>query len=424
MSAIFISYRREDSEGHAGRLFQDLSDRFGSDSVFMDVADIEPGRDFRKVIDEQVAECGVLLAVIGKNWLDAADASGARRIDNPADFVRLETASALKRDIPVVPVLVHGAQMPRTEQLPADLKELSFRNAAELTHVRWASDVQLLIEALERLGIPQRSGSGNAGPARSSLPPVNLVDSAQAPQIPRLPTRVDSPASSPAPARSGSRVSMPLVAGVAAAAVLLLAAVIWLAQGSSESPEEIAAESSPPVAVAAPSGDTGATPAERPQRPGAANRVDTSAGTTDAIENTTGVARRQPQRDAGSRQTTRPMATEDSSTDTPARDARRRTQHAFGLDGQRVREADVAPVGGGDVLGSYRQTGPQTWVEYSATGQAAFTFRETGRDEWSVLLWDDQRNVGLQLDLDTRQVRYRAGPNAPYRLLYAIVDAH
>jgi FKBP-type peptidyl-prolyl cis-trans isomerase len=148
MRAIFISYRREDTEGHAGRLFRDLAERFGKALVFMDVTGIEPGRDFRRVIEQQVASCGVLLAVIGKDWLTVADAEGRRRLDDPLDFVRLETASALKRDIPVVPVLVHGARIPRPEQLPEDLKELAYRNSVELTHARWESDVQAMINAL------------------------------------------------------------------------------------------------------------------------------------------------------------------------------------------------------------------------------------------------------------------------------------
>ena len=148
--AIFVSYRRDDAEGEAGRLFDDLVSRFGEDSVFMDVAAIEAGRDFRKVIDDSVSTCGVLLAIIGKNWLDAKDDTGQRRLDSPNDFVRLETASALKRDIPVIPVLVHGARMPRADQLPDDLKELTYRNGVELTHARWNSDLQVLISALQR----------------------------------------------------------------------------------------------------------------------------------------------------------------------------------------------------------------------------------------------------------------------------------
>ena len=81
----------------------------------MDVAGIKPGHDFRRAIDEHVASCGVLLAVIGKSWLDAKDESSRLRLEDPMDFVRLEIASALKRDIPVIPVLVRGASMPWAE---------------------------------------------------------------------------------------------------------------------------------------------------------------------------------------------------------------------------------------------------------------------------------------------------------------------
>src|SRR4051812_22998370 len=114
----------------------------------MDVTAIGPGQDFRSAIDKSVASCNVLLAVIGPQWVDARDASGVRRLDDPADFVRIELASALLSDIPVVPVLVRGARVPRPEELPADLKELAYRNAVELTHARWKSDVEVLIRAL------------------------------------------------------------------------------------------------------------------------------------------------------------------------------------------------------------------------------------------------------------------------------------
>lgn len=148
LRSIFINYRRNDSEGEAGRLFDDLTSHFSHNSVFMDVAAIEPGRDFRKAIDQSVANCSVLLAMIGRDWLDSRDAHGQRRLDNINDFVRMELASALRRDIPVVPVLVRGAKMPTEDQLPDDLKELHYRNAVELTHARWKSDVQLLVQAL------------------------------------------------------------------------------------------------------------------------------------------------------------------------------------------------------------------------------------------------------------------------------------
>src|SRR5271170_1631643 len=143
MRSLFINYRRNDSEGEAGRLFDELTLRFGRESVFMDVAAIEPGRDFRKAIDQSVANCSVLLAVIGQEWLDMRDAGGRRRLDDPNDFVRIELASALQRDISVIPVLVRGAKMPIANQLPDDLRDLAFRNAVELTHARWKSDVQV-----------------------------------------------------------------------------------------------------------------------------------------------------------------------------------------------------------------------------------------------------------------------------------------
>ena len=149
MRGIFISYRRDDAEGQAGRLFDDLSAHFGRDFVFMDVAGIKKGLDFRRIIDEHVSSCGVLLVIIGKRWLSAADSTGARRLDDANDFVRLETASALNRDIPVIPVLVQDAAMPREQDLPPALKELAFRNGTELTHARWESDVKLLIEDLK-----------------------------------------------------------------------------------------------------------------------------------------------------------------------------------------------------------------------------------------------------------------------------------
>ena len=181
MRAIFISYRRDDSEGEAGRLFDDLVEHFGEDAVFMDVTTIAPGRDFRKAIDESVATCGVLLAVIGQNWAEARNAAGARRLDDPTDFVRLETASALKRDIPVVPVLIRGARMPSPEQLPDDVKDLAYRNGVELTHARWTSDVQLLLRALRPL-VPDLSAGGataknSPSPRPTTSAPVDVAPS-------------------------------------------------------------------------------------------------------------------------------------------------------------------------------------------------------------------------------------------------------
>ena len=154
---IFISYRRDDTEGEAGRLFDDLTREFGSNSVFMDVAGIRPGVDFVQAIEQNVADCGVLLAIIGPTWATITSASGQRRLDDPNDFVVLEIASALKREVPVIPVLVHNAKMPSQDQLPESLKSFSHRNSVELSHARWPSDVQLLIGALNSYVAPSKA---------------------------------------------------------------------------------------------------------------------------------------------------------------------------------------------------------------------------------------------------------------------------
>jgi hypothetical protein len=151
-----------------------LTLHFSQESVFMDVAAIEPGRDFRKAIDQSVANCSVLLALIGQAWLESKDALGRKRLDDVNDFVRIELASALRRDIPVVPVLVRGAKMPHAGQLPDDLKDLAYRNAVELTHARWKSDVQVLIRALRpyldapAVAAPVASPAASASEARHS----------------------------------------------------------------------------------------------------------------------------------------------------------------------------------------------------------------------------------------------------------------
>jgi TIR domain len=149
MARVFISYRRDDSEGQARALFRDLSDMLGKDAVFMDVDSIALGRDFREVLQEHLASCDSMLVLIGVRWLTAGDSAG-RRLDHPDDYVRQEIAAALKRKIPVTPVLVQGARIPDQSQLPDDLKELAYRNGFELSHTRWNSDVR---ELLQRLGL-------------------------------------------------------------------------------------------------------------------------------------------------------------------------------------------------------------------------------------------------------------------------------
>lgn len=131
---IFISYRRKDSQSEAGRIYDYLVKRFGKGSVFIDVNDILFGIDFRKELDEAVGSCQILMAVLGPTWLNATDEAGDRRIDSPQDFVRIELESALKRKIPVIPLLVNDAQMPSEAELPDDLKDLAYRAFASIGH--------------------------------------------------------------------------------------------------------------------------------------------------------------------------------------------------------------------------------------------------------------------------------------------------
>ncbi|TAN84400.1 MAG: toll/interleukin-1 receptor domain-containing protein, partial [Gallionella sp.] len=150
MGGIFISYRREDSAGHAGRLFDRLRERFGKDRVFMDVAGIEPGVDFVEAIDRAVASCDALIVVIGRKWLTCTDAAGNRRLDDPEDFIRLETAAALRREIRVIPVLIQDAATPAEKDLPEDLLKLARRQAIEISDGHWDSDTEALIGALAK----------------------------------------------------------------------------------------------------------------------------------------------------------------------------------------------------------------------------------------------------------------------------------
>lgn len=205
--AIFISYRRDDTEGEAGRLFDDLTRAFGNEAVFMDVSGIEPGTDFRKAIDDNVACCGVLLAIIGPTWATITGSDGQPRLDNENDYVRLEISSALRRNIAVIPVLVHEAHMPHADQLPDDLKNLAYRNSVEITHARWNSDVQLLVQALEQY--VHATKATEAAPVHATVPV----------QLPPL----RGPQEAPAHIRSRT----PLISGLIVLGIVIAALVLF-----------------------------------------------------------------------------------------------------------------------------------------------------------------------------------------------------
>jgi uncharacterized membrane protein YhaH (DUF805 family) len=179
---IFISYRRGDDQAAAGFLYDRLLQHFDRKQLFMDVDAIEPGVDFVKALDEQVAECIAFIAVIGPRWLNARNNDGNPRLDNPTDYVRVEIESALKRDIRVIPVLVDGATMPRPSDLPPSLQALARRNAVEIAHHRFAADCDDLARRIKRaLGVAT-TPSAPAQPS-SSVPQEEASAKLSWPQI-------------------------------------------------------------------------------------------------------------------------------------------------------------------------------------------------------------------------------------------------
>ena len=142
---IFINYRRDDSGAAAGRLHDRLAQTFGRENLFMDVDHIPAGVDFVDYLPSQVAACDVFLAVIGPNWLDAKDDDGRRRFDNPNDYVAVEIAAALARNIRVIPVLIDGARTPKADKLPDSIKPLVRRNAVDVRNTNFSHDAESLI---------------------------------------------------------------------------------------------------------------------------------------------------------------------------------------------------------------------------------------------------------------------------------------
>lgn len=149
MPEIFLSYRRKDSQSATGRLADRLEEHFGPERVFHDHESILAGDDFAAAIQRAINASTVVLAVVGPDWLDARNDAGTRRLDDPADFVRLEIEAAFDAGIPVVPVLVEGAAMPGAAQLPASLAGFSRCQAAELSESRWRYDADRLIATLQ-----------------------------------------------------------------------------------------------------------------------------------------------------------------------------------------------------------------------------------------------------------------------------------
>jgi formylglycine-generating enzyme required for sulfatase activity len=169
MAKIFVSYRRQDSRGVAGRIYDRLRAHFGPESVTMDIDSIPFGVDFRRYIESEVASCDIALVVVGPNW--AGKTFWRRRIDDPRDFVRIEVEAALERDIPVIPILIDHTAMPGEADLPPSLAALACRNAIDVDQGRdFHHHVDLLIKGIERF--VSQPGPAASGPAPEPAAPA------------------------------------------------------------------------------------------------------------------------------------------------------------------------------------------------------------------------------------------------------------
>jgi hypothetical protein len=149
--AFFISYRRDESAWPARMLRDELVKRFGSSSVFMDTASLRAGQEWPREIQDALRGCSVMLVLISESWLVPDGAGGAPRIDDPRDWVRREIETVLRRpDAIVVPVLLDGATMPASDDLPESLRALADHQAVGLSVNSLAADIDALIESIEQ----------------------------------------------------------------------------------------------------------------------------------------------------------------------------------------------------------------------------------------------------------------------------------
>jgi hypothetical protein len=228
---VFITYRRDETAAHAGRLYDAMVARFGEDNVFMDV-DMAPGVDFVERIREAVAACHVLIVVMGPRWATVEDERGTARLADPEDFVRLEVETALRRpDVTPIPVLVSGARMPNRDDLPPELRAITRRNALELSDQRWRYDVGRLISTLDQLLAEMPVGGSESSRERSvatrKAAPGDIAPGAGETAPPSTVAATTSAKSKPAaPWTGGGRRQRWALLGVAAIAVIVVAVVL------------------------------------------------------------------------------------------------------------------------------------------------------------------------------------------------------
>jgi tetratricopeptide (TPR) repeat protein len=159
MAGVFLSYRRNDSAGWAGRIHDSLVLRYGADGVWQDVDDLTVGSDYLPQILDNIAEADAVLIVIGPHWLDERAPDGTPRLAEPSDVLRTEIAHALKRKSGVIPTLVGGAKMPDAKDLPRNIAPLVKRNGIAIFDADWASSMQRLFQKLQALSRTSRAAT-------------------------------------------------------------------------------------------------------------------------------------------------------------------------------------------------------------------------------------------------------------------------
>ena len=213
--SIFISYRRQDAPGHAGRIYDRLEARF-PDRVFMDVVGIGVGTIFNVEISRQIDACQVFIALIGDEWATSMDRTGRRRLDDPDDFVRLEVAAALRRRTIIIPVLVNEAAMPDKATLPEDIAQLTRYHALEITQTDFNHGVERLILALEKIF------------ARTPEPESKPAPTPEARPEPKPePSPVPEPVPVPRPAPHPDQRRLVLTIALGVVGLLIAGAISW-----------------------------------------------------------------------------------------------------------------------------------------------------------------------------------------------------
>jgi TIR domain len=209
---VFINYRRGDTQAEAGRLYDWLRHDWaqqGEHHVFKDIDSIRGGQDFREAIEDALDRADVVIALIGTRWLKVRDAKRRPRLEDPADWVRLELQRALERDdVVVIPVLVEGAEMPRVDEVPAALQALVYRHALMLTDARWKTDVEKLVREIDEAAVARE---------KEPRPEERVAEEIKPPPPPAHP---------PTPPAERHVPLVPVLWGIGALAAVIIAVVL------------------------------------------------------------------------------------------------------------------------------------------------------------------------------------------------------